>query len=140
MTIRYLPLLSTLMLAACANIPPASSSGGSALAGHDWRLVELNGQPVADSDRPAHIAFSEADHRISGSGGCNSFGGNYEEQPGNRIHFSQIIHTMMACVNGMDTENAFMDVLNRTDNYSLNGDTLTLNKARMAPLAVFKAD
>ncbi len=37
-------------------------------------------------------------------------------------------------------EKQFMEVLNTADNFSLNGNTMTLNKARMAPLAVFKAE
>jgi heat shock protein HslJ len=47
--------------------------------------------------------------------------------------------TMMACPD-MATEKQFMEVLNIADNFSLNGNTMTLNKARMAPLAVFKAE
>jgi heat shock protein HslJ len=38
----------------------------------------------------------------------------------------------------MDLENRFLQVINIADNYNLNGNTLTLNKARMAPLARFK--
>jgi len=39
----------------------------------------------------------------------------------------------------MDVEQAFYEVLSNADNYSLTGDHLTLNRARMAPLARFKA-
>jgi len=39
----------------------------------------------------------------------------------------------------MDIEKAFLDVLSAVDNYSLNGGHLTLNRARMAPLARFEA-
>jgi heat shock protein HslJ len=47
---------------------------------------------------------------------------------------------MMAC-GDMAIENGFKDVLKNTDNYSLSGDSiLTFNKARMAPLARFRAE
>jgi hypothetical protein len=39
----------------------------------------------------------------------------------------------------MDVEREFHAVLERADNYSLAGDHLTLNRARMAPLARFEA-
>jgi heat shock protein HslJ len=45
----------------------------------------------------------------------------------------------MACAEGMETEQAFNEVLGMVDNYSLNGEQLTLNRARMAPLARFEA-
>jgi heat shock protein HslJ len=65
-------------------------------------------------------------------------GGHYELKEGNRIRFYNVITTKMACLNSMDLENRFLQVINIADNYNLNGNTLTLNKARMAPLARFK--
>jgi heat shock protein HslJ len=44
----------------------------------------------------------------------------------------------MACEH-MEIENGLNKALVTADNYSLNGDNLSLNKARMAPLARFKA-
>ena len=44
----------------------------------------------------------------------------------------------MACPD-MSMENQFIEVLGRADNYSILGDKLSLNKARMAPLARFEA-
>lgn len=44
----------------------------------------------------------------------------------------------MACID-MEVENQFMAVLEKANNYSLNGNTMTLNKAKMAPLAIFEA-
>jgi hypothetical protein len=39
----------------------------------------------------------------------------------------------------MEKEVAFMEVLQKADNYAIQGKTLSLNKARMAPLAKFEA-
>ncbi|WP_374030704.1 META domain-containing protein [Bdellovibrio bacteriovorus] len=39
----------------------------------------------------------------------------------------------------MPTEDNFAEVLQGVDNYTVDGDNLSLNKARMAPLARFKA-
>jgi uncharacterized lipoprotein NlpE involved in copper resistance len=46
--------------------------------------------------------------------------------------------TMMACPE-LEREREFLDVLARVDNYALADGTLSLNRARMAPLARFRA-
>lgn len=128
-------------VSACATDGGAStSSASSGLAGRDWKLTELNGQPVAETNRPAHISFSAGDHRVSGSGGCNSFGGAYELRPGNRIYISQVVHTMMACQSGMDVDNGLMTALNSADSYTVSGNALILNSADTAAIAEFTAN
>jgi len=65
-------------------------------------------------------------------------GGTYELSDPNRIKFSQLIGTMMACEN-MEVENGLREVLKSTDSYHVSADTLQLFRARMAPLARFVA-
>lgn len=106
-----------------------------------WKLIELNGQPVTASEstrKEAHIMFSTEDNRVYGNGGCNSFNGTYEMPGMNRIRFSKMASTLMACPN-MEAEDQFIKVLEMVDNYTVNGDNLSLNKAKMAPLARFEA-
>jgi len=106
-----------------------------------WKLFELYGKPIVpgkNQTKEAHFILKNMDLRISGHGGCNAFGGTYELQDGNRIHFSQMISTQMFCED-VDYESGFLNVLQNTDNYTIHGDTLCLNKARMAPLARFVA-
>jgi copper homeostasis protein (lipoprotein) len=106
-----------------------------------WKLVELNGTPISmasDTQREAHMILKGQDQRVNGHSSCNSFGGTYELMNGNRIRFSKIAATKMACTD-MTTESEFFKVFELADNYTLNGDTLFLNKARMAPLAKFHA-
>lgn len=105
-----------------------------------WRLTELNGKPVSALARPPYLILRSEDARAGGLGGCNSFGGGYTlDAAASRISFGQMVSTQMACAQGMDVEQAFHEVLRAADNYFLNGDTLALNKARMAPLARFEA-
>ncbi|KYP14267.1 copper resistance protein NlpE N-terminal domain-containing protein [Flavihumibacter sp. CACIAM 22H1] len=106
-----------------------------------WKLVELNGQPVslpAGSQKEPHMILHTAGNRITAQGGCNSFMGSFELKEGNRIRFSKMAGTLMACPD-MDIEARFTKVLEMADNYNLDGDKLVLNKARMAPLARFEA-
>ncbi|TPV34765.1 META domain-containing protein [Paucihalobacter ruber] len=104
-----------------------------------WKLVELNGQPVTTGkgNREAYLILKSENNRAHGNGSCNMFNGNYELMEGNRIKFSKMASTLMACQD-METERNFMNVLETADNYNLTETTLVLNKARMAPLARFE--
>jgi copper homeostasis protein (lipoprotein) len=110
------------------------------ITGWRWTLVELRGQPVTGLERAPHMVLDAADGRTSGYGGCNSFSGAYVLDLATlRLRFEQMVSTLRACASGMDTEIALHEVFGMVDNFSLAGDRLTLNRARMAPLARFVA-
>jgi heat shock protein HslJ len=104
-----------------------------------WKLVELNGQPVTagKGNREAFLILKTENNRVHGNGTCNMFNGSYELMEGNRIKFSKMAATLMACME-MKTERDFMKVLETVDNYNLTETTLILNKARMAPMVRFE--
>ncbi|ALJ05482.1 hypothetical protein APS56_10290 [Pseudalgibacter alginicilyticus] len=101
-----------------------------------WKLVKIMGQEV-DNEK-AFILFATEENHVFGNNSCNNFTGSFELKEGNRIVLSKLASTMMACPN-MEIENQFMSILKKVDNFSLSGNQMTLNKARMAPLAVFVA-
>ena len=107
-----------------------------------WKLIEINGQKVTAENATAkepHLILKSEENRVNGNGGCNSFFGTYELQANtNRISFSKMGSTRMACM-GINVEDEFLNVLETVDNYTVKNDTLQLNKARMAPLAKFVA-
>lgn len=106
-----------------------------------WKLTELMGQSIPalkEGQKEVHIILKKQDTRITGFAGCNRINGGYELKEGSRIKFTGLISTLMACAD-MKTEQELLKLLPQVDNYSLNGDKLTLNKARMAPLARFEA-
>jgi len=109
-----------------------------------WKLIELRGQAVSEmapTNREPFIILKEQDSRVTGSGGCNTLTGAYVlNEATSRIKFEKIASTMMACLNNMELEGNFLKVLEEVDNYSLSADgtQLSLNKARMAPLARFE--
>lgn len=98
------------------------------------------GRPVtpAAGTTPPTLIFSRDEHRIAGFAGCNRYFGTCEFQAGNRLRFSTIGATKMAC-NDMTVETDFLKVLETADNYTLEGNSLTLSRARMAPLARLEA-
>lgn len=101
-----------------------------------WKLVTLMGKDIKDSE--AFVSFSTEGNKVFGHAGCNTFNGTYKVENGSQLTLDKVAVTMMACPD-MTVESQFMDVLNTTDNFSLSGKTMTLNKAKMAPLAVFEA-
>lgn len=138
-------LAAAFLLMACeANRSPfarqqAAPALGHALPGARWTLVEVMGQPV-DPDAPqAYLEFDAESARVSGSTGCNRLSGNYELADGNRMALGPLAVTMRACMEGMETERAFLDALERMDSYHLGDGRLQLFRARMAPLAVLEA-
>ncbi len=115
-------------------------AGDAGIEGRKWKLVELNGKPVENTSgngKEYFISLQQEESRVSGYAGCNSFFGSYELKEGNRVTFSKMGSTMMACPN-MATEQELFKVLETVDNYTTDGKTLQLNKARMAPLARFE--
>jgi len=110
------------------------------LTGRYWRLVELRGKKIEkaeDQPKEVFLFFNTDGKSVHGNGGCNSIHGGVELTEMNRIKFSKMASTMMACPN-MEDEREFLQMLETVDNCNLSGDTLVLNKARMAPLARFE--
>ena len=103
-----------------------------------WKAVELMGKPVPEGMREAHIILKQEGHRVNGSGGCNGIGSTYDLQDGGRIRFGPPMSTLMACAKGMETDHLLGQALQRADSYVIANGRLQLNRARMAPLAVFE--
>jgi heat shock protein HslJ len=116
-----------------------NQQGADSLKDTPWKLVELRGKAIANAPKQPYLILATEDNRVSGNTSCNGFGGEYELLEGNRIKFSKMMHTMMACPN-MSIENEFMQVLEMADNYTLVNGVLNLNKGRMATMAKFEID
>ncbi len=123
-------------------VSTAQENSQKQLVDKKWKLSKLLGQEVSELDKSAQkvfIQFSTEENRLVGNSGCNSFGGTYTLKEGNRFETSQLISTMMACEN-MEIEDQFMGIIQRADTYIINGNTLQITKAKMAPLAEFKLE
>jgi heat shock protein HslJ len=139
--VYFCSLLLIIWTASCMSKPTAStpSEKSSDITGKTWKLTEINGQPIKlkNPNSNPYFKLSISDMRYEGHGGCNGVGGTFEiKQDAMRIKFHQGMSTMIACED-LETERAFTQALLAADNYSVNGNILTLNKARMAPLAKF---
>ena len=112
------------------------------ITGKYWKLIKLEGQDVEmveNQEREIFFTLKADDNTVGGFAGCNSITGEYELEDGNRIHFKNMGLTMMMCPDVDVNESEFMEVFELADNYTIHNDTLELNVARRAPLAVFVA-
>lgn len=106
-----------------------------------WKLTELYGKPVpADSNFATEpfIIFKEREGSYSGFGGCNRITGLYQLPEAGRIRITTGSATLMACRN-LEWEKSFLKALATADNFTILGDQLVLNKAKMSVLARFKS-
>ena len=109
------------------------------LIDNHWKLTELNGVAVevkkGEGKEPYLVLHGEG-NRVNGNGGCNGFMGSYSIA-GDKISFSQMAMTMMACPS-LDKENEFMRVLEKVEKYTISGTVFTLFDAESNPLAKFE--
>ncbi|HST09012.1 MAG TPA: META domain-containing protein [Terriglobales bacterium] len=95
------------------------------LENNDWKLTELGGTAVAPGAHQPHFILSSKTHHLSGAGGCNRVMGSYEMKD-EQLTFSQMVSTMMACPQGMDTEKTFLDALRKAQRWKIEGQNLAL--------------
>ncbi len=100
--IALIVALVALLVAACggsgaSSRPPDAVAGWPAtLAGTNWGVVSVGGQPSVPASTP-FIGFT-AD-RAQGTGGCNQFGGSYTYDPTTgTLTFGDLMMTLMGCL------------------------------------------
>jgi copper homeostasis protein (lipoprotein) len=104
-----------------------------------WKLTRLGDGPVrvGARQREPHLILRPDTARLAGFGGCNRLLGGYRVD-GERIELSPVASTMMACPEGMDTEQALVDTLERATSWGIVGEHLELFDADGGRLAGFE--
>jgi heat shock protein HslJ len=130
-------LIGTLFLplAACAAINdgiqmPGGNGSETSLANTRWKLISY-GQPGSETPVIEGTGVTlqfEGDSQAGGSGGCNTFGAQYEVSDGNQLSIVDIISTLMACSDEglMDQETEFFDALRTAESFEFAGEGLTI--------------
>ena len=142
MTKLYSVLFVFVLFFSACSASKAPTLVADPLTDNEWRLVELMGKPIPAAAEPMNnitLKFIKADSRVSGFSGCNTYSGGFTSSGPLRISFTQMISTMKACPVNMELESEYLKMLAGVDNYTINGNSLSLNKARMAPLARFES-
>ncbi|HZQ55481.1 MAG TPA: META domain-containing protein [Bryobacteraceae bacterium] len=132
--------LTLLLRRTHGSVAPGGAAPTASLENTDWKLVRLGDTPIhaASEQREPHFVLNSESRRVSGSGGCNRLAGSYELN-GNQLTLGQMAGTMMACMEGMDTEKAFLDMLKRVSTWKVTGKQLELYDASGVSLARFEA-
>lgn len=130
-------LLIALLFASCNVLKPSvSDSGNSHVEDKRWKLIELYGKPVSESAETHYIIFHSKDKKLEAKAGCNMLRNPYQISNQYQLAITPGISTKMACPDGL--ENDLIKAMAEADNLSVSDTNLSLNKARMAPLARFE--
>jgi uncharacterized lipoprotein YbaY/heat shock protein HslJ len=92
-----------------------------------WKLTVVDGREVTtpENAREAHMVLVSEEKGVRGHAGCNRFFGRFEEE-GDRLSFGGLGSTGMACLDGMETEQAFLAALQAAERFEISGQTLAL--------------
>ena len=120
----------------------ARSAAGSAvpLEKTEWRLIRLGRSAVKGDElhRPPEIVLDPESRRASGSGGCNRIMGGYELK-GDTLTLARMASTMMACPDGMETEQKFLKALGQVKRWKIAGQHLEMMDGSGKVILVFEA-
>ncbi len=110
---------------------------GNQIEDKRWKLIELNGKAVDSTDKMAYVIFHSKGGKLEAKANCNMLRYTYTISNGFRLKISEGgISTKMACPDQL--EDNFIKMLSGVDNFTTDGNYLSLNKGRMAPLARFE--
>ena len=113
--------------------------GKYTLAETKWKLIVLNKKIVVQKGKKTYfLKLNSKDGKFSAYAGCNSIMGSYVMASANTLAFSEVGSTKMACPN-MQLETNFITMLEKTNSYFLDSETLTLFGKGKSTLARFEA-
>ncbi len=97
-----------------------------------WTLVTLEGEaaPGGAGGKPADLQLDAAARTVAGFSGCNRYTGSFSSEgsaaAGTPMKFGPLAGTMMACPDGGELEQAYLQALARVDAYRMHGSELEL--------------
>jgi len=82
-----------------------------------WTIVSVMDEPVALQNMP-FLEFNTAEKRVHGNAGCNVLNAGFETDAMDvtAIKFTSPVTTMMACIQGMETEAKILQAINTVTN------------------------
>jgi heat shock protein HslJ len=111
------------------------------LAGTSWILSSIAQGDTLTSLRPEQRITAEfLDGRLSGFGGCNTYGADYQAE-GNTLTLGEINRTLMDCTNEefVQLETTYLEILSTITSYEMTADSLTLFDAEGKVVLTFQA-
>lgn len=138
---RFAILLGTLAIAlmGCTAME-GSTVHDESLVNTYWKLTQVGDTvpQAVDNQREAHFVLHTEENRVAGSTGCNRLMGSYRLES-DTLRFGSLATTRMACLEGGETEQAFLAALEATASWQIEGQMLTLHDEAGAAVAQFEA-
>jgi heat shock protein HslJ len=105
-----------------------------------WVLTELDGKPIATiiEAKKIHLQLNPVTKTASGFAGCNQFTGSYTLE-GKKLGLNGIASTRMFCLESMEVETRFIQVLQEVNEFRIKEHELFLSKDDQQ-LAKFQAE
>lgn len=136
----FLALLPFLLLGACQ----ASKSTTPAASLHNtrWVLRTLAATPIStpENSQEIYLQFNATNDQVTGFAGCNRYFGRFEQPTPTTLRLLGVGSTKMFCEARQQTETNYLNALQQTARYEIEGNTLRLyDSADNNPVAVFEA-
>jgi len=131
MTLAVIAVL-IIVLAAC------DGSGVNALRDTAWELESLTGDAVLPGTT---ITLKFSGDQVSGSAGCNQYGGSYQAGE-NSLSIGDVFSTEMGCLEPegiLEQETAYLTALSTAATYQITADQLEIFDKAGAQVLVFVA-
>lgn len=124
-TITKLAIAIAIIFAAvsCCNCKSKSRTA-QPLIGTEWHLTRLMGVDMPIETGRFHVTFTP-EGEVTGMGACNILMGNYKLLDNRKIEMGHIASTRRFCPD-MERETEFLEVLQTTTSYEIDGDLLLL--------------
>lgn len=103
----------------------------------NWKIIEVDGEKVADVEKTPTITFDTKANRVNGNAGCNNFFGGFTHK-GNSLKFDDNMGaTRMMCQN-MKFEDKAFQAFPKVVAAKINGNQLLLQDANGKTLFVLE--
>ena len=135
-TERTIAIISGICASLILALSACGGSGGNALRDTTWELASLSGSDLLPGTT-IKIEFAAAE--LSGTGGCNHYGGSYQVS-GDSLSVSGLFATEMGCMEPagvLDQESEYLAALGAADSYKIAGDRLEIYDQAGTPALIF---
>ena len=130
-------LLVMLLSACAAGGQSGDQAGQPALAGTQWILSSMNGNPPLEGST---VTLTFEQENFGGRSGCNTYGGDYSAAQDGKLTLGSAVMTEMACMEPagvMEQETTFVNTLTQAASYQIDGDQLEVKNADGDTILVF---
>ncbi|SIN82436.1 META domain-containing protein [Chitinophaga niabensis] len=120
---KILSAAAFILMVGCASSQKSNGSAEKDLY-RSWRVT---GFDTTGANHAPTITFDQAQNRVSGNGSCNRYSGGFTLTAPDKIAFSPMAATKMACP-GLNVEGKYFELLNKANKWSIKDGVLTLSQ------------